>query len=772
MREKILLDESWQFHRGDVNMSFPKSKGLIYMQAKTERAQWGAAAYEYDDRTDPYGCYTTERWETVDLPHDYVIEQTPDKNENNTLGFFKYENAWYRKRFELTEDDMDKRITLYFEGITANSTIYVNGCLMKHNFCGYTSFEVDITDVALFDKPNIAAVYVDTSNHEGWWYEGAGIYRHVWLVKTAKTAVDLYGVYVNPIKDGEVWRTEIETTVINCGEIGEVTVKSVILDSDGHIAAETDSAAMTEEYGKSIVKQRVEIREPKLWDIDTPNLYSIETTLIQNGKEIDKTANRFGFRTIEYRADSGFYLNGRNVKINGVCCHYDCGLTGKAVSDNIAKYKVKLLKEMGANAYRTSHYPHSEATMDALDEEGMLAMDETRWFADTEEGKAQLEMLVKRDRNRPSVIMWSTGNEEPIHCTERGKKIQKALKSHIRRFDTSRPVTSAVSNDPHIAPVLDELDIIGVNYNLDRYEEIHKKYPDKAIFASECCATSTTRGYYHDDSKERGYMRSYDHDTDSWFRGRENTYSFLSQYDWFAGGFQWAGFEHRGETVWPRLCSQAGAIDLFLQKKDAFYQNQSFWLEQPVLHLLPHWNHEGREGETIKVWAYTNCDETELFLNGKSLGRIKTGRFEHGEWKVEYESGVLEAAGYINGAEAVRDRIETTGKAVSLNLRLDNEISKANGCDIAVVTCYCTDSEGRIVPDASPFVSFNSNGLGKIIATGSDVCDHTPVTSLDRRMRAGLCTAAVKVGKTAGTLKVYASAQGLKSARLDIELKA
>lgn len=770
MREKMLLDEAWQFHYGDVNINFPKTKGLVYMQAKTERAQWGAAAYEYDDRSDPYGCFGTERWETVDLPHDYIITQRPDKNENNTLGFFKYENAWYRKHFELTKEDAGKRITLYFEGITSNSTIYVNGCLMKHNFCGYTSFEVDITDTVFFDKPNIIAVYVDTSNHEGWWYEGAGIYRHVWLVKTEKTAVDLYGVYVNPVKDGDVWRTEIETTVMNVGECGEIEVKSVIYTADGAVAAEATGKAHTAEYGKITVKQTVNVENPKLWDINEPNLYNIETSIIQNGVKIDTVINRFGFRTIEYRAD-GFYLNGRKVMINGVCCHYDCGLTGKAVSDNISRYKAKLLKEMGANAYRTSHYPHSEAMMDALDEAGILVMDEARWFTATEEGKLQLEMLVKRDRNRPSVIMWSTGNEEPLHCTERGKNIQKELKAHIHRFDRSRPVTTAVSIEPHIAPVTDVCDIVGVNYNLNHYEEIRKKYPDKTIFASECCATSTTRGYYLDDSPERGYMRSYDHDTDSWFKGRENTYSFLSQFDWFAGGFQWAGFEHRGESVWPRLCSQAGAVDLFLQKKDAFHQNRALWRDEPVMHILPHWNHEGREGEIIDVWAYTNCEETELFLNGESLGRKKTGKFNHGEWCVEYKAGILEAVGYNGGAEVVRDRAETSGKAVSLKLKLDNEITEANGSDIAVITCYCTDSEGRIVPDAAPYISFNSNGLGKIIATGSDVCDHTPVQSLDRRMRAGLCTVAVKVGKTKGVLRVYASAENLESTRLEIELK-
>jgi len=782
MREKILFDDNWKFHYGDIDLPFPRTKGPVYTQSKTERMIWGPAAYNYNDNSDSYSPakgICNDYWETVNLPHDYIISQTPDIKNNNTLGYFEYKNAWYRKRFKLNEDDRNKRITLYFEGVATHATIYVNGCLMKHNFCGYTSFEVDITDVAYFDKENVVAVYVDTSHHEGWWYEGAGIYRHVWLIKTDLVAVDLWGVYVNPQKEFEnsaeghdIWNVDIETTVINENIIDErVSVASTIVDKNGdeiaHVCDEISICAKD----KFVLKQNVKVENPLLWDIEDPNLYQMVTKIIRNGIEIDKVITRFGFRTIKFDAEKGFFLNGRNIKIKGVCCHQDYGITGKAVPDNICRYRIELLKQMGANAYRTAHYPHPEATMDALDELGFLVMNETRWFESTKEGKEQLEMLIKRDRNRPSVIMWSIGNEEPFHLTEQGRRIAAALKIFIKKYDTSRPVTAAISNDPINSTILDLLDVIGINYNLKQYNAIHEKYPNIPIVSSECCATGTTRGWYLDDSEKRGYINAYDHDTNAWFLGREKTWKFIMEREWVAGGFQWAGIEHRGETVWPRLCSQSGALDLFLQKKDAFYQNKSLWTTEPMVHIIPHWNHDGREGELIDVWVYTNCEEVELFQDGKSLGVREIEPFGHGEWKVEYQKGKLTALGRNKGQVVATETVETTGEPVALKLRLENTIEYANNRDIAILTCYCVDSEGRFVPDASPFISFDTNKFGKIVGTGSDVCDHTPVTSPDRRMRAGLCSVAVKVGPNPGILKVYAKSPGLKSASISIELK-
>lgn len=780
MREKILFDAGWVFHEGDFEKILPKDKGPIYTQSKTEHMLWGPAARTCSAVPDHYSRYnvTTDKWENVTLPHDYIIRQTPCKDENNALGYFKYTNAWYRKKFKLSEEDKAKRLTLLFEGVATHATVYLNGCVLKRNFCGYNSFEVDITDFAKFGEgaanENILAVYTSSDDIEGWWYQGGGIYRHVWLNKTDSVAVDLWGVYAMPQKaaDGK-WDIDVETTVIN-SRYSPVAVKAVTVlkDKDGNEKATAFGEINVDEKSKATAKYNMRVEEPMLWDLDTPYLYTVETRLYVDGEETDSYETRTGFRTFELDPNKGLFLNGKHVKIKGVCAHQDFGLTGKAVPDNIHRYKVELIKEMGANGYRTSHYPHSEAVMDALDELGFIVMDETRWFSSNEEGKKQLEMLIKRDRNRPSVLFWSVGNEEPLHITEEGRRICKSLIAYVKKTDNTRYVMSAVSNNPDAATVYDELDAIGVNYNLDKYDYLHEKYPQKGIFSSECCATGTTRGWYNADCPEKGYLSAYDKDTDTWFLGREKTWKFLCEREWILGGFQWIAFEHRGEAVWPRVCSQSGAIDLFLQKKDAFYQNQSHWIEnKPVIHLLPHWNFQGREGEKIAVWAYTNCEEAELFLNGKSLGKKSIEKFGHGEWSVEYQKGVLEVMGINGGKVVCTDKKTTSQNAASLVLRLDNKISKANGTDIAVITCFCVDQNGVEVPNASPNVSFFTNGYGTVVGTGSSVTDHNPVNLTQRKMYAGRITAAVRVGRTAGTLKVYAEAENLNSAVLKINLE-
>jgi len=777
MRQKILFDDNWIFHEGDLDDRIPVDKGPIYTQSKTETMIWGPASINY---IGAYDNYRTDRevsrdaWYPVTLPHDYIITQRPEEHNNNTLGFFKYDNAWYRKVFYLDDADKDKRLTLFFEGVATFATVYVNGVILKHNFCGYNSFEVDITDVVKFGgKKNVLAVYVETKHHEGWWYEGAGIYRHVWLCKTSPVAVDLWGVYVHPEKlEGNGWNLPIETTVRN-DSYDDVDVRTVskVLDADGNEVLGLEESGKLALRDKITLKYSAEISDVRLWDLDDPYLYTLRTEVYSNGELCDVYDTRFGFRTFKLDANKGFFLNGKHVKIKGVCAHQDLGLTGKAVADNVLRYKAELCKEMGANGYRTSHYPHPEATMDALDELGFIVMNETRWFSSSDESIEQMEMLVRRDRNRPSVIFWSVGNEEPHHVTEEGRRICKAMMSRIRKLDSTRVVMTAVCHDPDVATVYDELDAIGINYNLNKYDKIHTKYPEKAVFASECCASSTTRGWYDDTVFSTGYTNAYDKDSaDLWFLGRENTWKFLCEREWVLGGYQWIAFEHRGETTWPRLCSQAGAIDLYLQKKDAFYQNKSHWTDEPMVHLLPHWNFEGREGEPMRVVAYTNCESLELYLNGKSLGKQDIEKYGHGEWSVPYEAGELRVDAFNGGVLVATDKQVTTGAPVALKLRLDNKVSKANGRDVAIVTCYCVDSEGREVPTAAPFVRFHCNTLGKILGTGSDVCDHVPVTEPSRQMRAGRIGIALMVGKTAGELKLYAETEQLKSAVLTIKL--
>ena len=546
--------------------------------------------------------------------------------------------------------------------------------------------------------------------------------------------------------DDNRWQINFEATVVNTDyENKTVTAESRVIGADGSVLAVGTGEGTVELRDKGVIKYSAEVLNPLLWDCDNPNLYTVKTVLKLNGEEIDENTTRIGFRTVEITAENGLLLNGKPTFINGVCAHQDFGLTGLAVPENIAKYKVSLMKEMGANGYRTSHYQQTESYMDAFDEQGFLVMDEARWFESTKEAMEQLDSLIKRDRNRPSVIMWSTSNEEPFHTTDTGKRLHKAIAAHIRKLDYTRPITAAEDRTPDKSTIYDECDAVGINYNLGIYDAVHKMRPDKPIFASECCATGTTRDWNFDTAVS-GRIRDKDRDTNDWFLGREKTYKFLRERSYVFGCYQWAAVEHRGEAAWPRVCSCSGALDLFLQKKGAFYQNKSHWSAEPMAHIVPHWNFKGLEGREIPVTVYTNCEELELFLNGKTLGKQQIEKYGHGEWSVEYTAGTLEVKGYIGGKEVCCDKRVTTGRPAALKLTQDNDFT-ANGSDIALFTCECVDENGLTVPDAAEYVRFSVSAPAKIIGTGSDNCDHNNVANTDRKMYMGKIRVAVKPKK-------------------------
>lgn len=789
MREKILLSENWLFHLGDVQIASPRAKGPVYMQAKTEAFRIGPACVGYKDCPDDFGKkgeLTGDNWERVTLPHDYTILQEPKRENNYSLGGFRYENAWYRYHFRVGEVDKDKRICFYFEAVALQAVVYCNGCFLEKNDSAYTSFEIDVTDFLRFEEDNVLAVYVKADGrHEGWWYDGAGIYRPVWMVKTEKVSVDLYGVSIKPKnRQEEKWLVPVEVTVRNDDIVPRrISVKTVLRPPQGEQVAEAQTLCVAPRKGKETVTLQMEVEAPSLWDVDNPVLYQAETTiceevrsheqgeLYKEGRELDHVTESFGFRSIAFDADRGFFLNGRRVLLKGVNMHQDYGLTGRAVPERVQRYRLKLLKEMGCNAFRCSHYPHSQVTMDALDEMGFLVIAETRTFSSGPEGLKELEMLVKRDRNRPSVILWSVGNEEPIIGEEAGKRIAETMKAFVQDLDSSRPVTMAVCHNPLNAPGVPVFEVLGINYRLYELDEFHRKYPKMPLLSTECCATGTTRGWYFPENKERQYLPAYDRDYTDDFIARERTWKFLMERPWIGGCFQWDGIEHRGEAVYPRLCSQSGAIDLYLQKKDAFYQNQAYWREEPMVHLLPHWNFEGHEGEEIRVVAYTNCPEAELYLNGESQGLREIESYGHGEWKVAYVPGRLEVIARRDGLEAARDAVETSGKAYRLRLRLEEEGVVADGRDVAILTCWVEDEQGVPVPDAEPVITFFTNELGEVAGTGSDISDHVPPACSVRRMRAGLCSVLVRAGRKSGKLLVWAKAEGLKRARLEILLR-
>ena len=775
MREKLNFDRDWLFHKGDLKEDTPAIAGYAYRSAKTQRKIMGPACPLYRPTTKVGSVsllYSSDIWRNVDLPHDYVIEGIPQEKYNENLGFLEYDNAWYLKRFTLDESDRNKRISFYFEGVATHATVYLNGCLMKHSFTGYTPFEVDVTDMVKFGEENVLAVYVSTEENEGWWYEGGGIYRHVWMIKTDLVSVDLWGAYAKPVhQENNEWTVDGEITLRNDDDTAHhVTVRGTVLDADGSVIAEAEGSCEIREKDKNTVVYSFPVSDPRRWSPEDPYQYSMRTVVLREGVETDETTVKFGFRTFSADPEKGFFINGKPYKIKGMCGHADCGLMGKAVPDNIHRYKVEMMKAMGVNGYRCSHYPQAEALMDAFDENGFIVMDEVRWYETTPEAREQLEALVKRDRNRPSVFFWSLGNEEFYHKYEQGRRICKTMMAWTRRLDDTRLVMSAV-NYPYDATIYDLNDVIGINYQWKHYNTVHERHPDKAIMASECCATGTTRGWYFPDCPELGYISAYDHDTNSDFRGREFTWKYLAQTDWIIGGYQWDAFEHRGEAKWPRLCSQSGAIDLFMQPKDAFYQNKSHFTTAPMVHLLPHWNFRGMEGETIKVFAYTNTDEVELFLNGASLGRKQIEAYGHGEWNVVYEPGCLEVIAYQNGTAVASDKRITSGPSARLVLTQDTKDVAANGEDIALVTCSVADEQGNPVPDAAPTVTFSCAGDCRVYSTGSDISEHDTIFKNVRRMRAGTVTVAVKLGEAAGGLRLFATADGLASAVLTLNVK-
>lgn len=765
MRIITELNNDWNFHKGDIKIPRPAEKGPVYSQSKNERKLIGPAAYYYFDKPDAFyedREMRSEGWKSVNLPHDYIINQDNDSSQNNAHGYFKYENVWYRKTIDIQNKGYeDKRLLLQFDGIAGQSVVYVNGRLVKRNYSAYNSFEVDITENVYFDKNNVIAVYVNTDEFEGWWYQGGGIYRDVRLVVTEKTAIDRYGVYAPYEKINETdWKINFETTLVNTDyENKTAEVISYVIGKNGDVTASARAEAVLERCGKTTVKYSAIVNNPLLWSINAPNLYQIKTELLLNGEVVDTDLTRIGFRTIELSAEKGFLINGEKTIIKGVNCHQDFGITGLAVPKNIYAYRIKLLKEMGCNGYRTSHYQHPADEMDLFDENGFIVMDETRWFETSEYALEMLDVLVKRDRNRPSVMFWSTGNEERTHITDMGKRIHRVLAERIRKLDKTRFITTCEDAKPLESTVFPYCDVIAVNYNLQCYDKLHEMYPDKLILSTESCATGTTRDWHFPDSPENGRIADIDKKTNSWYQGRENTWRFLAERSSYViGTFQWAGIEHRGEAMWPRVCSVSGALDLFLQRKGAFYQNMSHWTDKPMVHIVPHWNFHGLEGEEILTAVYTNCEETELFLNGESLGKQDTSNFKRGQWYVKYTKGCLLAKGYIDGKEVCCDIRETTGKPVKLSLRLENSF-EPNGKDIAVFTCECLDENGRMVPNAEEYVSFSTCENARILGTGSDICDHKNVTLPERQMYAGKITVALRPNPGAEEFKLFAKSK-------------
>jgi beta-galactosidase len=552
--------------------------------------------------------------------------------------------------------------------------------------------------------------------------------------------------------------------VVNDGASMEsATVSWQILDGDGEPVTTAEATAQQLAVdGSATFEATAKIARPRLWSVESPNLYTAVVTVKSGDKVRDAERITFGVRTVKFDADHGFFLNSTPMKIQGVCNHQDHAGVGAAVPDRLQAFRVLVMQGMGCNAIRTSHNMPTPELVAACDRMGMMMMCETRQMSSSPEGMAQLETMVKRYRNSPSIILWSIGNEEwqlQNEEAEEGAKIAATMVRRCHELDPTRVVSAAVNGDNEKG-VSDALDIIGFNYGLNRPDGFHKKHPTRPIYGSETASTIATRGCYETDPL-RNTLSAYDVNHTEWSELAEEWWTFYATREWEAGGFAWTGFDYRGEPTpygWPSINSQFGIVDMCGFPKDDYFYYKAWWTKEPVLHLLPHWNWEGREGEEIPVWVHSNVDEVELLLNGKSQGRQKVPRLGHLEWKVRYEPGTIEARGWKDGKMVLSEKRETTGKVAALRLAADRAEIDADGADVVVLTVDAVDSAGRAVPTASNLVLFKVSGEGALVGVGNgDPNCHESDKEPRRSLFNGLAQVIVQSTKTAGTIEIEAS---------------
>lgn len=714
-RERLTLDRGWLFHRGDI--PFPEIQGMsaTYESAKAGKA-WGAAAPDADDSD----------WRAVDLPHDWAIEGPVDPQANLAQGFRRRGVGWYRRHFRLPRSDWGRHLELQFDGVATHVTVWVNGIVAHRNWCGYTSFAIDITPFARYgDELNTIAVRVDAEPMEGWWYEGAGIYRHTWLVKRSPVHLATDGVYANPVRaaDGK-WSIPFEAALANFGaDAADVEVEAVLVDPAGKEVLRKSAAASIEPLGETTARLSLDVANPQLWSVDKPVLYEVRTILRQRDREIDQVSTHCGFRTLHFDAEQGFFLNDQPLKLKGVCNHQDHAGVGVAVPDALWEFRLRRLKEMGANAYRCAHHPPAAEFLEACDRLGMLVMDENRNFNTTPESMRHLEWLVRRDRNHPSVILWSVFNEEPMQGTWQGYEMVRRMALAVKRLDATRPVTAAQSNSLLSRfNASQAADVVGFNYQHGAYDAYHAANPDKPVVSSEDTSAVMTRGEYETD-RGRSVLASYDTEFQPWGATHRYAWKQIAERPFVAGAFVWTGFDYHGEPQpleWPATASSFGCLDLCGFPKAGYFIRQAQWIDdRPIVHLIPHWNWPGREGERVQVMVLTNATAAELVLNGRSLGEKLVDRYEMVEWHVPYEPGKLEALAKCAGEVVGRASVETTGDAVALELLPDREMLAGDGCDTMPITVRAVDAEGRVVPTAKLPVQFALAGPGEIIGVGN-----------------------------------------------------
>lgn len=727
VRETIRLDKGWKFtlgHAGDPKKDFGcGTEYFNYLTKANSIHNEGPYSAKFDDSA----------WQEVQVPHDWVTTLPYAKEASHSHGYktvgYKYPDTsrgWYRKTINIPANDLGKRLMLRFDGIFRNARVWFNGFYMGTEPSGYATQIYDIAPYIKYGEDNLICVRADATLEEGWFYEGAGIYRDVWLEKSAEISVAPFGTFVyaelkEPYTEAKL---KIETEVSNSSlkpQLCEVTQR--LLDADGNEIASSASTTLGLKSKETVTtKQSISISSPHLWSTADPYLYKVETTISQNGKIVDVYTTNTGIRDIAFSNEQGFLLNGKPLKLKGVNMHQDHAGVGSAIPDALQAWRIKQLKAFGCNAYRASHNPMTPAVLDICDREGILVIDENRLMGINEEHLRLLERMIKRDRNHPSVIMWSDGNEEwGLENTIQGTRLAEAMREYTKLYDPTRPSTVANAGGTEL---IKGLDVVGFNYIVQNDVDNRKKAnPSWKIVGTEETSGCGTRGWYFDTPDYPGRMISINR-TDQ--PGVENViergWKFYDERPWAAGLFYWTGFDYRGEPnplEYPATDSEFGILDYCGFWKDEAWYLKSWWTDEPTLHIFPHWNLQGHEGEEVELWAYSNCDEVELKVNGKKLGRQKMPKNGHLKWKATYQPGKVVATGYKNGRRILTEVIATTKPAFKTVLKADRQTIDADGRDVAVITIEIQDEKGRIVPNACPMLKFQLKGDAHIIGAGN-----------------------------------------------------
>ncbi|HTO05308.1 MAG TPA: beta-galactosidase GalA [Opitutus sp.] len=753
-----------------------------------------------------FDSFDDSEWTLVDVPHDYVVEGTfTEKDPAPRAGgpvrkdwywyhaFLPTQPAVYRKTFALPASAAGKRIWLEFDGVFSNSFYWVNGKLVGSEYSGYTRTRFDITTAAKAGRENTLTVQVDP-RYDGWWYEGGGIYRHVRLVAVDPIHIEPNGVFIAPaVADpGDGVHADatavVQTDIANTSAASaSVTVANEILDADGRVVARASSIHELGLGGHQKVTQEIALSRSTLWSPQNPYLYRLRSTVTAHEKIVDQVITHFGVRHVRFDAQRGFFLNGRPLKLQGVNMHQDHAGVGVAMPDRLFTWRLERLKEVGCNAIRMSHNPVTPFLLDECDRLGFLVIAENRHLGDTyvdqspKETKAvehrDLTSLVLHDRNHPSIILWSLCNEQWIQATPEAAAMARAMSQRVRELDPTRPITAAMNGGFDSPGGLGGvLDVIGINYNPLVYDNVHALFPGAPIIASEIASEISTRGIYATERWEtyfgdraRGYVSAYSITAGPSGQTVEKAWPPIATREFIGGGFVWAAFDYKGEPRpfgWPVINCHYGFMDICGYPKDSYYYYKAWWTDEPVLHLFPHWNWSGKEGQEIAVWVHSNCEEVELFLNGVSLGQQTVKPLNHLEWKVKYAPGKLVVKGIRKGApmEAMR---ETTGAAAAIRLTADRSTLAADKADLAVVKIEIVDAQGRVVPTARNMVNFTLTGPAKLIGVGNgDPSSHEPDKASNRSAFNGLAQALLQTTHTAGDITLEAMSPNLKSARI------